>query len=316
MRRISTATRVIDKFGAGKDGFTNGDAVAGLPATDLEDVFFDHVQEEIANVVEGAGIALDGSNRAQLLAALQSMFSPIVGASRNLRALQSTLGTSLTFTASELVVKAALGGASAILPNFNKTVSTAASGIGGVVGPALTPNGFAAIYAASGPAGAGAFIANGNSAVGEVYGGTLPTGYTRSGLISAWPLSGTSFVPAFQQGRKIGFGLAGALVTSTQQASLTALNLSTFIPPNAKRIWGALQAVTNASAQAIHLLVSSASFNCGQSDASVTNTWPANGDGYSFPFDGLDLAVAQTLYYLFTSAGTPTATLSLTGYEI
>jgi hypothetical protein len=72
MRRISTATRVIDKFGAGKDGFTDGDAVSGLPSTDLEDVWFDHVQEEIANVVEAAGFTLDPSNRAQLLAAIQS----------------------------------------------------------------------------------------------------------------------------------------------------------------------------------------------------------------------------------------------------
>ncbi|GJH05045.1 hypothetical protein [Paraburkholderia terrae] len=70
MRRISTATRVVDKFGAGKDGFTNGDAVAGLPSTDLEDVWFDHVQEEIANAVEASGQTLDASNRAQLLKAI------------------------------------------------------------------------------------------------------------------------------------------------------------------------------------------------------------------------------------------------------
>jgi len=73
MRRISTATKVTDKFGAGKHGFTNGNAVGGVPATDLEDVWFDHMQEEIANVVEWAGITLDGSNRAQLLAALQKI---------------------------------------------------------------------------------------------------------------------------------------------------------------------------------------------------------------------------------------------------
>ncbi|CAL8476393.1 hypothetical protein [Caballeronia sp. S22] len=73
MRRISTATRVVDKFGAGKDGFTNGNAVGGIAATDLEDVWFDHVQEEIANVVEGAGLTLDASNRAQLLAAIQTL---------------------------------------------------------------------------------------------------------------------------------------------------------------------------------------------------------------------------------------------------
>jgi hypothetical protein len=76
MRRISTATRVIDKFGAGKDGFTNGDAVSGLPSTDIEDVWFDHVQEEIANVIEASGATLNPANRAQLLAAIKTLYGP------------------------------------------------------------------------------------------------------------------------------------------------------------------------------------------------------------------------------------------------
>ncbi|BBP99075.1 hypothetical protein BSFA1_42040 [Burkholderia sp. SFA1] len=66
MRRISTATRVVNKFGAGKDGFTNGDAVGGIAATDLEDVWFDHVQEEIANAIELSGQTLSNSDRTQL----------------------------------------------------------------------------------------------------------------------------------------------------------------------------------------------------------------------------------------------------------
>ncbi|MET3229979.1 UNVERIFIED_ORG: hypothetical protein ABIC54_002164 [Burkholderia sp. 1263] len=71
MRRISTATRVIDKFGAGKDGFTDGDAVAGIASTDLEDVWFDSVQEEIANAVEVSGQTLDDADRFQLSKALK-----------------------------------------------------------------------------------------------------------------------------------------------------------------------------------------------------------------------------------------------------
>ncbi|WP_431477842.1 gp53-like domain-containing protein [Massilia eburnea] len=72
MKRISTATKSVDKFGAGKHGFTNGNAVAGIPATDLEDSWFDSVQEELCAIIEAAGLALDGSNRAQLLAALRA----------------------------------------------------------------------------------------------------------------------------------------------------------------------------------------------------------------------------------------------------
>lgn len=79
MQRISTATRVLNKFGAGKDGFTNGNVIGGVPATDLEDGWFDHVQEEIANVVEAAGLVLSGADRTQLLQAIRVVSMPAGG---------------------------------------------------------------------------------------------------------------------------------------------------------------------------------------------------------------------------------------------
>ncbi len=74
MQRISTATAVPDKFGAGKDGFTDGDVIGGIPATDLEAILFDNLQEEIANVVEGAGIVLNGATLTQLRQAVKRLF--------------------------------------------------------------------------------------------------------------------------------------------------------------------------------------------------------------------------------------------------
>lgn len=73
MKRISTATKVVDKFGAGKPGFTNGNAVTGIASTDLESDWFDHVQEEISNVIEATGGAVDGSAYTQLLTAIRTM---------------------------------------------------------------------------------------------------------------------------------------------------------------------------------------------------------------------------------------------------
>jgi len=72
MRRISTATKSVDKFGVGKPGFTNGNPSTGVPATDLEDQWFDHVQEELCALVEAAGGVVDGSTRTQVLTALRS----------------------------------------------------------------------------------------------------------------------------------------------------------------------------------------------------------------------------------------------------
>lgn len=74
MKRISTTTRVVDKFGAGKDGYTDGNVVGGVPATDLEAALFDNLQEEIANVVEGSGLVLNAGVFTQLRQAVKRLF--------------------------------------------------------------------------------------------------------------------------------------------------------------------------------------------------------------------------------------------------
>ncbi|WP_271311762.1 hypothetical protein [Yersinia intermedia] len=74
MHRIDTPSAQIDKFGAGKNGFTRGNPQTGVPATALDDDYFDAIQEEMAGIVEAAGITLDKTNRAQVLVALKKLF--------------------------------------------------------------------------------------------------------------------------------------------------------------------------------------------------------------------------------------------------
>ncbi|HFF7162760.1 TPA: hypothetical protein ACGEGE_001758 [Yersinia enterocolitica] len=74
MHRIDTPTAQVDKFGSGKNGFTRGNPQAGVPATAFDDDYFDAVQEELAGIVEAAGINLNKTNRAQVLAALKKLF--------------------------------------------------------------------------------------------------------------------------------------------------------------------------------------------------------------------------------------------------
>lgn len=76
MHRIDTSTAQKDKFGAGKNGFTGGNPQTGELPTALNADFFDSVQEEIAAVIEAAGLTLIKSNRAQLLAAMNTLIGP------------------------------------------------------------------------------------------------------------------------------------------------------------------------------------------------------------------------------------------------
>ncbi len=71
MQRIDTSTAVADLFGAGKKGFRDGDPMAGVAPTDLNGAWFNALQEELANIVEADGTALNPADRTQVLTAIR-----------------------------------------------------------------------------------------------------------------------------------------------------------------------------------------------------------------------------------------------------
>lgn len=73
MHRIDTKNAQKDKFGAGKNGFTRGNPQTGTPATDLDDDYFDMLQEELCGVVEASGASLEKGRNDQLLTALHAL---------------------------------------------------------------------------------------------------------------------------------------------------------------------------------------------------------------------------------------------------
>ena len=79
MQRISTSSAVADLFGSGKAGFRNGDLPRGVLPTAFNAEWCNHVQEEICNVIEGAGVALNPDKRDQLLAALKKLIDEQAG---------------------------------------------------------------------------------------------------------------------------------------------------------------------------------------------------------------------------------------------
>ncbi|HHX0692190.1 TPA: hypothetical protein ACVQMV_000235 [Yersinia enterocolitica] len=123
MHRIDTPTAQVDKFGAGKNGFTRGNPQTGVPATALDDDYFDAVQEELAGVVEAAGITLKKTDRAQVLAAIKLL----IGSETNTKYLK---------VASNLAEIKAAGAAavSAALTNLGLSDAAHLSQLTGVIG--------------------------------------------------------------------------------------------------------------------------------------------------------------------------------------
>lgn len=73
MKRISTLTKALDLFGTGKHGFRNGDIATSTPPTDFDASWCNSIQEEIATIIEGAGLVLNEGSNAQLYEAIKRM---------------------------------------------------------------------------------------------------------------------------------------------------------------------------------------------------------------------------------------------------
>ncbi|HDR2602501.1 TPA: hypothetical protein ONC58_001562 [Enterobacter hormaechei subsp. oharae] len=75
MHRIDTPTAQADKFGQGKNGFTNGDLATGRRATDLNSDMWDAIQEEICTAIEKSGAALNKGQHDQLYQAIVKLIT-------------------------------------------------------------------------------------------------------------------------------------------------------------------------------------------------------------------------------------------------
>jgi hypothetical protein len=137
MQRVgSNRNPAVDKFGAGKNGFTAGDAQTGVPATTPGYEWFDAVQEELSNLVEGLGGAVDPTKHDQIktlllallaqkasLAQLQSSGAITAVAGGTANALTATFAPAVTALANQaLLVRAAAA-------NTNATPTFAPDGV-------------------------------------------------------------------------------------------------------------------------------------------------------------------------------------------
>ena len=71
MDRISTATKAVDLYGAGKHGFKDGDLANSILPTDLNAAWFNMVQEELLGIIESSGQAAAAGTLDQVTKAIK-----------------------------------------------------------------------------------------------------------------------------------------------------------------------------------------------------------------------------------------------------
>ncbi len=79
MHRIDTPNRALALYGAGKDGWRDGVMASGILPTEFNAAFLNSLQEEVAGVVEGAGLVLNPAANNQLLTAIQDLIEVRAG---------------------------------------------------------------------------------------------------------------------------------------------------------------------------------------------------------------------------------------------
>ncbi|HGI5916497.1 TPA: hypothetical protein ACJTDP_000154 [Yersinia enterocolitica] len=273
---------------------------------------------------DGTNITLNGpimvqaatnNNHAVNLGQGNAQWSPVAGSVRNARMYVTSASATGTFTADQITVTTALNGQPYLLTNFNKTINTSTTGAGGMDVGAAPASGFLALYAIYNPATqTSALLAvNATSLTApEVYGGAnMPSGYTASALVSIWKTTSTGQLDlGRQRDRHVDILRSLAMSVTDQQTSLTQVAFATLIPRNAKSAHGDMQISTALSASTLTYVISPDIYGIG-----AMSFQEAGGTGYQSGFN-IPIAVSQTISYRFTaSAGTPSYSIYMAGYE-
>lgn len=261
--------------------------------------------------------ALDSSNKL-VTTAWANGVGACVGSMRNLRTNLTAAGTSITFTADEIVVENALGGAPYRLGNFNQTLNGTVTGIGGIDAGVIAASSSYAIYAAYNATGqlAGIFgqLEPASGATSTYTGANLPPGYTATALISVWLTnSSAQFAQGFQNDRHV---TVASLVSNIYTSALTNTAVTLAVPYSARSVDVAVAQTTATAATQYNAALASASpVNGGLSTFSQALTGTGlvllTTNGRVYPLS------PRTAYgtWVVNGGSSPQLTISIAGYE-
>lgn len=261
--------------------------------------------------------AKSGAN-ADILAALLM----VVGDSRKLRASLTAAGTTITFTADQIIVGESLAGSAKRLDTYSQALNTATTGAGGMDTGAIPTSGFLAVYAIAKADGTKSILGvNATTSSGTIYSGAnMPSGYTYSALIAIIPTNATpAMVAGLVLDRKINLQLPKAVFTATTvNTTLASQSISGAVPSAARTvdlIWiDSGSGATTVSVAADATGTGLQNFHTGV-DASSRASVGGMVSGYiAYTFKDVPIITAQTIYIASLNGGSA-SNLYVTGFS-
>lgn len=244
--------------------------------------------------------------------------NPVVGSSRNLRAIQTAANASLTITADEIVVKNALGAGGVLVPSLNKTINVSTVGANGMDTGLAPVSGWVAIYAIWNPTtGVSALLGVDVTALTapEVYGGVnMPAGYTFSALASIWPTTAARLLDRARQLDRDVYFYRNVYSSVTAGFGTTSLSIASAVPRNATR-WRGNLAMTSSIAQvALSAAVGPTIDGTANPGYVVAQTQSVGGAGVvGGTIPDSPIFTAQTTFFSFSTGG-GTSSLAVNSY--
>lgn len=188
MKRIDTTTRAPNLFGAGKDGFRDGDLAGGISPTDFNADWANNIQEEIAGAIEAGGLVLDPADRGQLAKAFRGR---LIGV-QTFEVVGAFTYTPSPGTKSVIVeVQAGGGGAAGTTTTTASTVSYTGGGGAGSYGKRRITAAFSGVTVTVGAGGAPGAVNGPGGAGGASSFGALVTTNGGSGSVPFTGPAGT-----------------------------------------------------------------------------------------------------------------------------
>lgn len=272
----------------------------------------------VSSVSPNTTVSIGIPNKSGIMAMISDQ-TGVVASVRNCVAVLTAAGTSVTYTASQIVVATTVTGKQQLLTAFNKTLVSAGTGAGGMDTGTLPASAFVSIYAIATENSVTTSIigANAVSSSGPIYSGaSMPAGFIYSGLIGIWPTNSTpAFIIGCQMNKSLRYVEQNIFTATTGVSPFTSQSISVAAPAAAKNATGNFGSTGGASLR--QGAVASDSAGSGAQIGPLSGLASVAVDGYSMAYPwSVKLTTPQTIFWRTSENTAIIFRLGVTGYDL